>query len=380
MWDKQMYEARVFFVYIHHGVIIVCLFGLGWQKNEKDMIFTLIFFGIAAMAANFFLRHQFGKKYPEVDSGQVISLAVVQIATIVYFFASLQAIMVIGMGAYLYNRPISKAEDNAAALFSISTLLGGIVMTIVSILLCYKIFNFPKSDKKQISTLAITNTIVASVVCIIHIIFSFTLDTDITYGILICAIIIIGTLVYLQRPFSAAVERMYRSKYNESIQSVVVKNITRIAENTSQSYHSIQPSTTSNPTEETKRCPYCGEVILAVAKKCKHCGEWLKEDPKEYIRCSVCGEKVEKGQERCPLCNEPLHPSHIGIDAEETYKPCIICGEQILSVAKKCKHCGEWQNQAMPKTTIKCSICGEDADASLDVCPHCGEKLSGRSL
>ena len=94
--------------------------------------------------------------------------------------------------------------------------------------------------------------------------------------------------------------------------------------------------------EEYKACPICGEKILSVAIKCKHCREWLKEEPKEYIRCSVCGEKVEKGQEKCPLCNEPLHPSHIGIDAEETYKPCIICGEQILSVAKKCKHCGEW--------------------------------------
>ena len=29
--------------------------------------------------------------------------------------------------------------------------------------------------------------------------------------------------------------------------------------------------------QETKRCPYCGEEILAVAKKCKHCGEWLDE-------------------------------------------------------------------------------------------------------
>lgn len=30
--------------------------------------------------------------------------------------------------------------------------------------------------------------------------------------------------------------------------------------------------------QETTRCPYCGEEILAVAKKCKHCGEWLDEE------------------------------------------------------------------------------------------------------
>lgn len=26
----------------------------------------------------------------------------------------------------------------------------------------------------------------------------------------------------------------------------------------------------------TKRCPYCGEIILAKAKKCKFCGEWIE--------------------------------------------------------------------------------------------------------
>lgn len=27
--------------------------------------------------------------------------------------------------------------------------------------------------------------------------------------------------------------------------------------------------------EETRKCPYCSEEILATARKCKHCGEWL---------------------------------------------------------------------------------------------------------
>lgn len=42
--------------------------------------------------------------------------------------------------------------------------------------------------------------------------------------------------------------------------------------------------------QETMKCPYCGEEILAVAKKCKHCGEWLDEEEIE-------GEIVETEEE-----------------------------------------------------------------------------------
>src|SRR5881397_1429002 len=50
----------------------------------------------------------------------------------------------------------------------------------------------------------------------------------------------------------------------------------------------IQSPATATPTagasteaEATKRCPFCGEVILAIAKKCKHCGEFLDRPPQD---------------------------------------------------------------------------------------------------
>ena len=51
--------------------------------------------------------------------------------------------------------------------------------------------------------------------------------------------------------------------------------------------------------EETKRCPYCGEVILAVAKKCKHCGESTDV-------CPYCHERI-KGADAATRTQESHH-------------------------------------------------------------------------
>lgn len=61
---------------------------------------------------------------------------------------------------------------------------------------------------------------------------------------------------------------------------------------------------------ETKRCPYCGEEILAVAKKCKFCGEWLNETSvPEQIDCPICAERIDANATVCPFCHEPVNPS-----------------------------------------------------------------------
>ena len=110
--------------------------------------------------------------------------------------------------------------------------------------------------------------------------------------------------------------------------------------------------------EGTKRCPYCGEEILAVARKCKHCGEWLdKEEPKKeekkMVACPVCGEDIEEGTEVCPYCHERVNACGDSkaepVAAKKKMAPCPVCGEDIEEGTEVCPYCHEHVGQEKPK-------------------------------
>ena len=55
--------------------------------------------------------------------------------------------------------------------------------------------------------------------------------------------------------------------------------------------------------QETKKCPYCGKEILAVAKKCKHCGTWL--DGRDEAKASTPATPKQDIPVNTPPVNKP---------------------------------------------------------------------------
>ena len=93
--------------------------------------------------------------------------------------------------------------------------------------------------------------------------------------------------------------------------------------------------------QQTKKCPYCGEEILAVARKCKHCGEWL--DRKEQKPCPVCGELIDEDAKVCPHCNETVNKTAIDHSLQHNREMlyCKTCKAKLNKGTDSCPQCGD---------------------------------------
>lgn len=106
---------------------------------------------------------------------------------------------------------------------------------------------------------------------------------------------------------------------------------------------------------ETKRCPYCGEEILAVAKKCKFCKEWIEEEPvTKQIECPVCAELIDADAVVCPYCNEPINQDSTNLAEQSrpetpvqipTNAPAVSDPVQTVATVSPCPSVSEADNK-----------------------------------
>lgn len=66
--------------------------------------------------------------------------------------------------------------------------------------------------------------------------------------------------------------------------------------------------------EKTRKCPYCGEEIMADARKCKHCGEWLNDEAEPKQPVQETGKKEPESQ----LRKQPLSSNPVSEPVEKT--------------------------------------------------------------
>jgi len=105
---------------------------------------------------------------------------------------------------------------------------------------------------------------------------------------------IIAGFIFFQRRGKRAIEADRQERENELTPPVPVTPSDR-QEGEAQLTPPV-PVTPSD-TDQTVRCPYCGETILAIAQKCKHCGELLGQMRRAATSPAP---RLEQGDIICP--------------------------------------------------------------------------------
>ena len=115
--------------------------------------------------------------------------------------------------------------------------------------------------------------------------------------------------------------------------------------------------------EPAKRCPDCGEHVLAAARICRFCR--LDFPPAEADTTDPADASAPADALATP--DTPMPPPRPGL------RRCARCHKDAGLMFNTCPHCSaDYPSPAVrPEPLRLCAACGRTAHASFRVCPHC---------